>query len=312
MKRFSSLIFKLATGVVVLWLLGQFVSDRWLWSQWLFWIPTFAILVFLLCTTIVLVFLKDKRNSIVLGFVFILFVGWFLFVENRVFSTTTKHGDLRILGWTMSHSKSRLTADSAALIVELNADISLLTHGWKVRGEPVIKEWQGKKGKRLVNGPFTLFTTLRPLEVRTLVASNGIYISLYKLDTTEQIGHELVIFAVDLPADWRLSRREIVRRAKKLLRQADAPEPDLVIGDFNMTKNSNSLHRFFPNMKDGWDKAGAGWSYTYHRAFPLFQIDHMLLNKDLHPAMYELIDPQIGRHNIQLLELDSEDLVNDI
>ena len=311
MKRSSSFIFNSTIIVIIVWLLGQFVSDRWLWSQWLSWIPTIAILVFLLLTTIVLARLESKRKTIVLGSAFLLCTAWFLFVENRVFSTTSIHGDLRIVGWTMSHSKQSVVRESAQLIVDLDADITLLTHGWKVRGEPLIKEWLGNKGKRLISGPFTLLTTLRPLEVRTLVASKGIYISLYTLDTTK-LGRELVIYAVDLPTDLRISRRDIVRRAKQLLRQTDAPEPDMVIGDFNMTKNSNSLHRFFPSLSDAWGEAGVGWSYSYHRAFPLFQIDHMLLHKELHPVMYELIDPQFGRHSIQLLELDSEDFVNNI
>jgi hypothetical protein len=312
MNRFSSLIFKFALGVVVIWSVGQVVSDRWLWSQWLLWIPTFAIIFILFLSVIVVTLLHDKQKSCLLGTVLFALTGWFLFVENRAFSSAVSHGDLRIVGWTMSHSKQQLTENSAELIVDLNADVTLLTHGWKVRAEPIIKDWLSNGGKRLISGPFTLFTTLRPIEVRVLVASRGIYISMYKLDTTEQLGKELVIYAVDLPVNLRESRSEIVLRAKRLLGQTGAPTPDLVVGDFNMTRNSNALQRFFPEMTNAWDEVGVGWSYSYHRAFPLFHIDHMLLSDSVYPIKYELIDPQIGRHCIQVLELDAEDFVNHV
>lgn len=312
MKRCSTFIFNCTILLAVVWLLGQFVSDRWLWSQWLLWIPAFAFIAFLFLATIALILSRDKQKSIFLGSIFLLCTAWFLFVENRVFSITTKHGDLRIVGWTMSHAKKNVASLSAKIIVQLDADITLLTHGWHVRGEPAIKEWREGKTKRLISGPFTLLTTLRPIEVKVLVASAGIYISLYRLDTTEQLGKELVMYAVDLPVNLKESRGEVVRRAKKLLLQADAPAPDIVVGDFNMTRNSNSLQRFFPELTDAWDDVGIGWSYSYHRAFPLFHIDHMLLRDTLHPVTYELINPEFGRHCIQVLELNSENFVNHV
>jgi len=35
----------------------------------------------------------------------------------------------------------------------------------------------------------------------------------------------------------------------------------------------------------------------------LFHIDHILVGEDIHALSYELVDPQIGRHCIQLLQL---------
>ena len=312
MKRFSTLIFKCTVIAVIVWLLGQFISDRWLWSQWLSWIPTFAILVLLFLSTLLLGLLRDKQKAIVLGSTCFLFTAWFLFVENRLLASQKPNGDLSVVAWTMSHAKKEVATLSANIIVQLDADITLLTHGWHVRGEPAIIEWLGSKQKRLISGPFTLLTTLRPIEVKVLVASAGIYISLFRLDTTEQLGRELVMYAVDLPINFKESRSDTVRRAKRLLNQADAPTPDLVVGDFNLTRNSNALQSLFPELVDAWDEVGVGWSYSYHRAFPLFHIDHMLLDDNLHPIKYELIDPEFGRHCIQLLELDAEDFVNHV
>ncbi len=61
MKRFSTLIFKCTVIAVIVWLLGQFISDRWLWSQWLSWIPTFALLVLLFLSTLLYLFRFSPR-----------------------------------------------------------------------------------------------------------------------------------------------------------------------------------------------------------------------------------------------------------
>ena len=303
MRRFSTLMFRAALFVAIVWFIGQVVSDRWFWSQWLLWIPTFIVLLILFIVALILAQSRRKYESAIIAVVFLVLACYFLFNENNVFSTNNAKGELKIAAWTMSHSKQKVAEESAELIVQLDPDIMLLTHGWHVRGEPSIKNWLSDDGKKLISGPFTLLTTVRPIEVRTLVASDGIYISFFKLDTRNQLGRELVVYAVDLPFNLLESRASIVRRAQRLLSKTDAEEPHVVIGDFNMTRNSNSMKRLFPAMTDAWDSGGMGWSSSYHRAFPLFHIDHILVGEDIHALSYELVDPQFGRHCIQLLQL---------
>ena len=304
MNKFSTLVFRVVIVIVLFWLCGRLFSDQWYWGQWLLWIPTVAIGILLLLATTMLFSLGKKYKAMVAFIILIAIANWFLFVENRVLSTSRGEGDIRIVGWTMSHSKKAVAKESAEIIVELDADITLMTHGWYVRGERVIKEWLGKKGKRLINGPFTLLTTLRPVEVRTLVASDGIYISMFVLGTKEQLGKHLVLYAIDLPSSIFRSRMNTARRATRLLGQTNAPAPDIVMGDFNMTRNSASIHSLFPDMTDAWDRAGVGWSSSYNRAFPLYHIDHTLLQGDLHATSYILINPQFGRHCIQIVEIE--------
>ncbi|MDP7009496.1 MAG: hypothetical protein QGI78_08000 [Phycisphaerales bacterium] len=306
MRTLQKAIFLLACFCVCIWVIGRIASDRWYWSQWLLWIPTLGIIGTLFFSCGFSAFAKNKKHTTILGFLAVFFTVWFLCIENRVFSLSRGSGDFKIVGWTMSHAKAEVSKESANIIVQLDADITILTHGWHVRGEPAIKDWLGEKNKRLISGPFTLLTTLRPLEVRTLVASDGMYISMYRVDARAALGKELVIYAVDLPFTSKESRKAIVQRTKRFLRQMDLPDPDLVVGDFNMTRNSNSMRRMFPTLKDAWDASGVGWSSSFHRAFPLFHIDHMLLGSDLHPVEYALIDPEFGRHCIQVLELAKE------
>ena len=303
MRHFSTLIFRVALFITIVWFVGQTVSDKWFWSQWLLWIPTLSVLLVLVLAEVILLRNRRKQESAIIAVLFVGLTNYFLFVENNVFSSNATAGDLRIAAWTMSHSKQKVAKESADLIVQLDPDLMLLTHGWHVRGEPSIKDWLGDDGKTLINGPFTFLTRLPPIEVRSLVASDGIYISSFKLDATKQLGKELVVFAIDLPFNFLESKSSIVSRARRLLNKTVVEIPDLVIGDFNMTRNSNAMKQLFPAMKDAWDYGGTGWSSSYHRAFPLFHIDHILVSEDFQSLSYELIDPQLGRHSIQLLEL---------
>jgi len=303
MKRAPKLVFSVALFVVLVWLCGRLLSDRWVWTQWIAWIPSIAVATTLGMTTAALALLHQKKKALITSTILITVTAWIMLVENHVLSVARSEGDLRIVAWTMSHPKKEVAELSAQIVVELDADITLLTHGWYVRSQPVIKEWLGKQGKRLISGPFTLLTTLRPIEVRTLVASDGIFISMYRLDTKEQLGQELVLYAVDFPSGFTESRIRTARRAKRLLRQVGAPPPDIVLGDFNMTRNSKSIRRLFPTLTDAWDHAGIGWSSSYHRAFPLYHIDHTLICDDLHAVLYELVNPELGRHCVQLVEI---------
>ncbi|MBC8523140.1 hypothetical protein H8D29_04365 [PVC group bacterium] len=303
MNRLTTLVFRVEVVIVLLWVFGRLLSDQWYASQWLLWIPTLAILTILLIATVLFFALRKKCKAFISSTALIAIACCYLFIENNLLSSPNAVGDIRIVAWTMSHSKKTVAKQSADDIIELDADITILTHGWYVRGEIVIREWLGKKGKRLISGPFTLLTKLRPVEVRTLVASDQIYISMFVLGTKKELGKHLVLYAVDLPSSINRSRMETAKRAKKLLGQVDAPPPDIVIGDFNMTRNSASIKHLFPDLVDAWDRGGIGWSSSYHRAFPLYHIDHSLINNDLKVVSYELIDPKFGRHCIQLVEL---------
>jgi hypothetical protein len=213
-------------------------------------------------------------------------------------------GDLRIVSWTMSHSKRSNSFESAQELIRLDGDITLLTHGWFVRGEPIIKEWLGSGGRKVANGPFTLLTNQKVLNVQTLIASDGIFISQFEIDTTLTLGRPIVLWAVDLPSSFRDSKMDIAKRARRLLDTQESQPPDIVIGDFNMTRNSASIKSLFPQLHDASDQGGAGWLASYPMSFPLYHIDHVLLADSLRAQSYTLINPRIGRHRVQITELE--------
>ncbi|MCI0632212.1 MAG: hypothetical protein L0Y44_16335, partial [Phycisphaerales bacterium] len=50
----------LTVGVVMAWALGRIVTDRFAWSQWLFWIPTPVVLA--LCALVLLASLLVRNR----------------------------------------------------------------------------------------------------------------------------------------------------------------------------------------------------------------------------------------------------------
>ena len=307
MKKTASVTTAIALSCVGLWILGEFLSDRWAWSQWIAWIPTLALLIVVVCATSIALISKSKLQAILLSATaFFVFV-WFSTVENHFFTTNNKKGDLRIVSWTMSHSKKSSSFESAEQLIQLDGDLTLLSHGWYVRGEPIIKEWLGSDGRKVTNGPFTLLTKQKVLNVQALVASDGIFISEFEIDTTPTLGRPIVLWAVDLPSSFRDSKMEIAKRTKRLLDTHQAAPPDIVIGDFNMTRNSTSIKTIFPDLHDASDQGGVGWLASYPMSFPLYHIDHVLLADSLRAPSYRLINPRMGRHRVQITELEIVD-----
>lgn len=304
MQLLTRIVGSIALASFLLWFAGALLSDRWAWSQWLAWIPT-SVIILIFAMAGVFFFCVKKRvfATVCFGGTALLLL-WFCFAEHHVHKSGEPKGAIKIIGWTMSHSKGMVAEESADLIVTLNSDITVLTHGWKVRGEKSIKEWLGDSGRKVINSQFTLLTKFTPLQVRTLVASDGIYISSFTLDTAAILGDDLVLWAVDFPSSFLESKMEIAHRVQRLLHTIETTPPDIVIGDFNMTRNSVAIETMFPELQDIASSSGIGVLASFPMEFPLFHIDHILLSNRFIPTYYELFNPHIGRHRIQIVEIN--------
>jgi endonuclease/exonuclease/phosphatase family metal-dependent hydrolase len=133
---------------------------------------------------------------------------------------------------------------------------------------------------------------------------------LLTIDTNEALGRPLIVYAVDLPSNPRQPRMELARRLRTMLDHPahfggpapdPLPTPDVVIGDFNMTRGSASIDALFPDLRHAFDEAGHGYSATFHRGWllPLYHIDHMLLGPGVHALRYEITDRGVSRHRSQ-------------
>jgi endonuclease/exonuclease/phosphatase (EEP) superfamily protein YafD len=302
MKWIARLVAVLTFAVTESWGVGLIATDRWEWSQWLAWIPTQVTIAFIFIALVCSTIAKFKRLMYIFTAMLLATSAWFVFVENAFFIERNKIDGLRVVSWTMSHPKEKVSKESADKLIAYAGDITILTHGWHVRGEPSIKEWIGPNNRRVVSGPFTLLTKLPVLEARTLVASDGIYISMFTVDAIDLIGKEITVWAIDLPSTITMPRMETARRALRLLNSTEVQEPDIVLGDFNMTRNAYSIKTMFPHLTDASNSAGVGLLASFPASYPLYHIDHILHGESVACTSYQLVNPRIGRHCVQIAE----------
>lgn len=305
MRTLSRIVGTLTCVVFVLWICGMILSDRWLVSQWLAWIPSPLVMFLALCSSGLFFVVKQKFMGFLLLWFAITISVWFLVFERKTFDTSDQTGDFTIVSWTMSHSKQDVAMESAEVIVKLQGDVTLLTHGWYVRGQESIRQWVNQGGYKVVNSQFTLLSKHKPISVQTIIASDDVYISSFILDTTEVLGDVLVLWAIDLPSSVWDSKMEIAHRVQQLLTTIEYTPPDVVMGDFNMTRNSAAMKAMFPELSDVSNEVGVGFLGSFPMNVPLYHIDHTLMNNRFTPVRYELINPHIGRHRIQYVEIDN-------
>ena len=292
----------LSAVVVVAWLFGRLLSDRWAFSQWLLWIPTPAMLpaVFLGMLGALAPGRKGrlKRRRLRAWVLCALVIAcYFGIIEHRLLrSTPDAEGDLTIVHWNMTHW--RTDADRLR-VLDLVCDLTILVDAWGLRGDPDLLESLPEDQEVLYIRRFMIITNQTVIEARPLVAHDMGDVTLLRLDCTATLGRELVVYAVDLPSDPKLPRAELARKMRELIEDADGPPPDLVVGDFNMTRNGAAFRTLFPALHHAFNDGGHGYGASYHRTFPLYHIDHILLNDSLRAARYDLIDPGLGRHCAQ-------------
>jgi hypothetical protein len=299
----------LAVAVLAAWALGRVISDRWGWSQWLLWLPTpvalLAVVPGLLgaCRQAARPGLRRRRLAVwaVAGAAVLLY---FTVLEHRFLRGAAGDGDgLRLLHSSTYPGWREAREAYADRLVEIGADLIVLSNRADARDAQRIRERRGEALEVVTIWPFMVISPFPILEARPLVASAQIYVAMFQLDTSAALGRSITLYAVDLPSDLRLARRDIARAARRLLDGTGAPAPDVVVGDFNMTRGSASLRTLFPGLSHAYDQAGHGYGATFDRRFPLYHIDHVLLAETVRAADYALVDLETGRHLGQSVRL---------
>jgi len=175
-----------------------------------------------------------------------------------------------------------------------------------------------------------------------------------ELDTSQHpalksLGRPLVIWIVDLPSDISLPRMQVTRNAASAIASLGAspmeyqagqwvttgtrvpfPQPDVIVGDFNIPRGSASLRDLTANAIDAYDAAGSGYAATFpanqfvvlstlakdpeHAPLsvrilarllgrPWWKLDHAFVNPDCRVTGYRVLDPGSGTHRLQMLDL---------
>lgn len=295
----------LAAAGVLAWLTGRVVSDRYYWSQWLLWVPTLAVIPVAVAGLALTVVWPRKRTLLAgwLACVIGLLV-YFCFIEYRMFAKPpTESQGLRIVHWNATQDGGSDDQYIDALIAG-DGDITITTDAWAIPFRPRVYVWN--EGTPPSMRPFAVLTKLPILRLRYLVNEDEIIVVLLEVDATERIGRPLVMYLVDMPSDLTLARAELARQARRMIDNAAAPPPDLVIGDFNITRGSAAMRIMFPGLTHAYDQAGHGYSATFHRGeggWLLYHIDHALLSDTVRATDYEIIETGVGRHRMQAVTI---------
>ncbi|QEK52004.1 endonuclease/exonuclease/phosphatase family protein [Pedobacter aquae] len=72
--------------------------------------------------------------------------------------------------------------------------------------------------------------------------------------------------------------------------------PYIIMGDFNDTPVSYTLHTLKKDIKNGFEEKGSGLGITYNGDFPNFQIDYILASKEFDFKTYKIIKKTFSDH----------------
>jgi len=298
-----------ATAVCAAWLIGRITSDRFAWSQWLLWIPTPAVLLVaaialgVACRPLARCG-RRRRRLIAWGVTAGVVLVYFCFGEHRFGRSAPNGGDaaLRLVHASVQTSGPRRLDAYGAGLNALDGDVTIVSSLLPMRSISGLIDRLGGLGEPVTVWPFVMFTKLPVVEARPLVANADLRVVVFRVDATATLGRVVTIWVIDLPSDPARHRHAIATRARRILDGITADPPDVVVGDFNMTRGSVSLATVFPDLSHAFDEAGRGYGASFRRGLPLYHIDHTLLADTVRAVGYELVDIGVGRHLVQVTE----------
>jgi endonuclease/exonuclease/phosphatase family metal-dependent hydrolase len=288
--------------VCVVVLVGWLGGDLNAWSKWLSWVPAPALLLVPILGLVV-GSRQPGRTARSLramnGLLAVFLLSWTLGVEYGILrARPVLSSDFVLVHWNASWpSRRKLRLNEAYDAVRLmDADLVVVTEvgqfGWGEEGSDLKSEWPHVARTSTVS----LLSREPFLEARTILFNEGVSLVLVRL---EMMGEERSMWVVDLPSTPSRPKGPIFQRLLDAVDEAGLPDPDIVVGDFNVTRHSRALHAAFPSMRNAFSEAGVGWSGSWPRRWPLWQLDQILVGPDLQCRRYELIDPGVGRHRMQ-------------
>jgi hypothetical protein len=300
----------IAAASIVAWLVGRVLTDRYGWSQWLWWTPTPAAIGLALLGVAASLRpartpRRRRRRLVTWTAVFAALAGYFSIIEHRFLAQREPVTDataLRIAHWNLAHPNDRQSPLYVQGLNRIDGDVIVLTSANDVPRSDDVRARFGDGWTIRGLGVFQIITRL-PIRSVEHVHLGGeldrVFISVVVLDASQSIGGELVVYLVDLPSELWRPRAMIASEVTMLLQGAESPPPDIVVGDFNMTRGSASIARMFPGTRHAFDEAGTGYGATFPRGRPFLHIDHILLGPRVAALAYDLIDPGAGHHVAQ-------------
>lgn len=185
-------------------------------------------------------------------------------------------------------------------ILSWNADAILLTDPGSTFAEGGA-ERLAEAGYSIARpGSFAIVSKAPIAEARPVHDARGQKLARIRLET--KFG-PLVIDAVDLPSETTLHRSLVVRNFAAAIEDVRGGMPDLMAGDFNITRGSGSLDPLVGDATEAFAEAGEGWGGTYPRDRPLFAIDQAFVRAPWRTVWCRIADPGLTRHRAVLVDL---------
>ncbi len=303
--------------VIIAWLIGRVLTDRYAWSQWLFWIPTPVLLPVIVLALGAFCVPGRKagqvRNRVIRwAACAVALLAYFAMAEHRLLHRAPQividrdsTGQLRIVHWN-AQDPEETPEDVLNVLRRLDGDVMVLTDinwmSWVMLQKDPLETGITPRAF----GSLTVVSRFPITSMRPLVAVDLIYVIAVEIDTTPLFGRPITIYAVDMPSKPRIARSALMQRSRDLMEhgsghEVSLPVPDLALGDFNTPRGSHSLSLLFPTLYEAFDAGGHGYGATFRRDCPLYHIDQILVNPDIRTLRYDIVDPGFGRHRAQIV-----------
>jgi endonuclease/exonuclease/phosphatase family metal-dependent hydrolase len=108
-----------------------------------------------------------------------------------------------------------------------------------------------------------------------------------------ELGGPMTVVMADFVSNPFRSRRSAFRALDVLVREV---EPDLVMGDFNTTRDSDFFDGLRGPFRSAFEEAGRGWDLTWPRPLPLLSIDHVWCGPRIAPRAASHPDSPASDH----------------
>ncbi|MBL9147786.1 MAG: hypothetical protein JNM94_03750 [Phycisphaerae bacterium] len=293
----STAIVTIALAALGAWLVGSIATDRWRWSQFLWWFPWFGYAFVALPAGVIAwqsrtVWRRRLARLACVGIVVVVAIG--LWRDVGLPRRAPVAPTLSIVQWNASWVNAKNGARPAQELHDLDADVLLISNPFRLFTKDRTEAWRAAGYDVRQFGTFAVVSRVPILDARTLFANDRIAALECTIDATASLGQAVTVLLLDLPSNPRVARMRVIEECLAALADARAAPADIVAGDLNITRGSHSLTVLAPDRRDAWADGGVGWGASWPRPIPFLQLDHVL------------IAPWLEAHETRFIDLDAE------
>lgn len=289
-----------AALVWLAWCAGCVLNDQWGWSQWLWWIPApvaAAAAIVWVAGAQGLARGAQRNRARILGCVALVIAALGTSRSLSLVSRADPPDSLHLVCWNARWPGERAQASAQAL-VPWAGRVMIISNPGRIAEHASI--WM-RDGEQLAEaGTFLLTGPVKVLEARPVVQGDDGFAALFRFEASDT--GQTSLLAIDLPSDpFRPRHAVLARFAAQVRASVDLRSVDMIVGDFNGTRGSVSIHDAFPGFRDAWSTAGQGWGASWPRETPILHIDLALVSDRMRIDRCELVDPGVGHHRLNTL-----------